>query len=182
MCFEGDGQLDGVDDLLAHVLRYDEGGDHDDDRRGDEPRTNGKRFDFTIFIYFSLSNPISQYSPDTVDEKEFGEEGGLLRIVNQREDDGVGEPAPGEQAHPHQGVPEEALVDVEYLTGVESVLLVVEDDHVGDGGEDHEEGELGDGSGLQPRSGDAVALGEEQEKEEKGQRARRLEALSWKGS
>ena len=50
VCFEGDGQLDGVDDLLAHVLRYDEGGDHDDDRRGDEPRTNGKRFDYSNLI------------------------------------------------------------------------------------------------------------------------------------
>lgn len=101
-----------------------------------------------------------------------------MRIVNQREDDGVGEPAPGEQAHPHQRVPEEALVDVKDLTRVEGVLLVVEDDHVGDGGEDHEEGELGDGSGLQPGPGDAVAFGKEQEKEEKGECARRLEALS----
>lgn len=101
-----------------------------------------------------------------------------MRIVNQREDDGVGEPAPGEQAHPHQGVPEEALVDVQYLTGVEGVLLVVEDDHVGDGGEDHEEGELGDGARFQPGPCDAVALGEEEEKKEKGQCASRLEALS----
>lgn len=37
MCFEGDRQLDGIDDLLTHVLRYDERSYHYDDWRRYEP-------------------------------------------------------------------------------------------------------------------------------------------------
>lgn len=53
-------------------------------------------------------------------------------VVNKRKDNGVGEPGPGEEAHADEHIPEKALVDVEHFSWVKGILLMVEDDNVGD--------------------------------------------------